>query len=66
MNKKKLIMEALIVVGLGLAIGFSPIGKIPAVRIIVQVITGGWVNNIPSLIAKKAPFIGPVSCNRLL
>jgi hypothetical protein len=34
-------MKGLITVGIGLCIGFSPIGNIPAVRIIVIAIIGG-------------------------
>jgi len=34
-------MKGLIAVGISLCIGFSPIGNIPAVRIIVIAITGG-------------------------
>ena len=34
-------MESLIAVGIGLCIGFSPIGRIPAVKIIIKAMTGG-------------------------
>ena len=39
--KKKIIMEGLIAVGIGLCIRFSPIGRIPAVKLIIKAITGG-------------------------
>ena len=39
--KKKLIMEGLIAVCLGICIGISPIGRIPAVRIFIRAVTGG-------------------------
>ena len=39
--KKKFIMEALIAVGIGLCIGFSPIGKIPGVKLFIKAMTGG-------------------------
>jgi len=39
--KKKFIMEALIAVGIGLFIGFSPVGGIPAVKIFIKAMTGG-------------------------
>ena len=41
MKKKKLIMEGLIAVGIGICIGLSPIGKIPAVKIFIKAVTGG-------------------------
>ena len=34
-------MEGLIAIGIGLCIGFSPLGRIPAVRIFVKAVTGG-------------------------
>jgi len=34
-------MEALIAVGIGICIGISPIGKIPAVRLFIKAVTGG-------------------------
>ena len=34
-------MESLIAIGIGLCIGFSPIGQIPAVKIFVKMMTGG-------------------------
>lgn len=41
MKRKKLIMEALIAIGIGLCIGISPVGKIPAVKLIIKAVTGG-------------------------
>ena len=34
-------MKTLIAVGIGLCIGFSPIGRIPAVKLFIQAMTGG-------------------------
>jgi len=34
-------MEALIAVGIGLCVGFSPVGRIPTVRIFIKAMTGG-------------------------
>ena len=34
-------METLIAIGIGICIGISPIGKLPAVKIIVKAVTGG-------------------------
>lgn len=34
-------MNALIAVGIGFCIGFSPIGKIPAVKLFIKAMTGG-------------------------
>ena len=34
-------MKSLIAIGIGLCIGFSPVGKIPAVRLFIQAVTGG-------------------------
>jgi len=34
-------MEALIAIGIGLCIRFSPVGKIPAVKLIIKAVTGG-------------------------
>lgn len=34
-------MESLIAIGIGLCIGFSPVGKISAVKILIQAVTGG-------------------------
>ena len=34
-------MEGLIAIGIGLCIGFSPIGRIPAVKLFIQAMTGG-------------------------
>ena len=34
-------MEGLIAISIGLVIGFSPIGKIPVVKIFVKAVTGG-------------------------
>ena len=34
-------MEALIAVGIGICLGFSPVGNIPAVRICIRALTGG-------------------------
>ena len=39
--KKKFIMEALIAIGIGLCIGFSPVGRIPGVRLFIKAMTGG-------------------------
>jgi hypothetical protein len=39
--KKKFMTEALIAVGIGLCIGFSPVGRIPAVKIFIKAMTGG-------------------------
>jgi len=34
-------MKALIAVGIGLCIAFSPVGRIPAVKIFIKAVTGG-------------------------
>ena len=34
-------MESLIAVGIGICIGFSPIGRIPGIRLFVTSVTGG-------------------------
>jgi hypothetical protein len=34
-------MEALIAIGIGLCIGISPVGKIPAVKLFIKAMTGG-------------------------
>ena len=34
-------MEALIAVGISLCIGFSPVGRIPAVKLFIKAMTGG-------------------------
>ena len=34
-------MQTLIAVGIGLCIGFSPVGRIPAVKLFIQAVTGG-------------------------
>ena len=34
-------MASLIAVGIGLCIGFSPVGRIPAVKLFVKAVTGG-------------------------
>ena len=39
--KKKIIMDALIAVSIGLCIGFSPVGRIPAVKLFIKAMTGG-------------------------
>ena len=36
-----MIMKSLIAVGIGICIGFSPIGRIPAVKLFVTAVTGG-------------------------
>ena len=33
-------MESLIAVGIGICIGFSPVGRIPAVKLFIKAITG--------------------------
>ena len=38
---KKNYMEAIIAIGIGLCIGFSPLGRIPAVKVFIKVVTGG-------------------------
>ena len=49
-------MEGLIAVGIGLCIGFSPIGRIPAVKLVIKAITGGqYVVVIPKSIVKRVP-----------
>ena len=40
-NEKRFIMKALIAVGIGLCIAFSPVGRIPAVKIFIKAVTGG-------------------------
>ena len=39
--KKRIIMEGLIAIGIGICIGFSPLGKIPAVKFFIKAVTGG-------------------------
>ena len=39
--KKRIIMEGLIAIGIGICIGLSPIGRIPAVKIFIKAVTGG-------------------------
>ena len=34
-------MESLIAVGIGLCIGFSPVGRIPVVKLFITAVTGG-------------------------
>ena len=34
-------MKSLIAIGIGLCIGFSPIGNIPGVRLLITAVTGG-------------------------
>ena len=34
-------MQTLIAVGIGLCIGFSPVGRIPAVKLFIRAMTGG-------------------------
>lgn len=54
-------MEGLIAVGIGLCIGFSPIGRIPAVKIFIKAMTGGqYMIAIPTSIVKRVPYVGPV------
>ena len=42
-------MESLIAIGIGLCIGFSPIGSSKLIRIIVTAVTGGWRRKLQTL-----------------
>ena len=54
-------MEGLIAVGIGLCIGFSPIGRIPAVKLFITAMTGGqYIITIPKSIVTRVPYVGPV------
>ena len=51
-------MQALIAVGIGLCIGFSPVGRIPAVKLFIKAMTGGQrMIGIPTSIVKRVPYV---------
>ena len=53
-------MESLIAVGIGICIGLSPVGRIPAVKLFVKAITGGQYMIAITSIVKRVPYVGPV------
>ena len=51
-------MESLIAVGIGICIGFSPVGRIPAVKLFIKAITGGqYMFVIPKSVVKRVPYV---------